>query len=318
MRAGTEKLQTDALGCGASIGVAAAAAFLFAALGILLCQITELMGVHPTSSLAVSVAAAGAVSGLLLGHWRLRGSWLVAPAFLLVIILAPVPPIVLLAGLGDSVPPVGFIIGSAAAIVLGLVAISVAARGRGRRLALARALGALTLMGALVLTGSGVRSRQQFARINDDVLPAIEDLVARDVLVSTGPVYWTPPRYVTLGNGVPFVSCTGQMNAPRVFLHINNTTSRRIRGPAGSAEGLRVNGLRLDVPQPRDLIGDERQDPETVKRLLRLMGLRPELVDSYREGRTTYHGVTYKFEFNVYSGSDITVVHCSGVRTTAP
>jgi len=179
--------------------------------------------------------------------------------------------------------------------------------------------------------------RWQLERMRRAAIAAVEDLVRTDVLADWGPVAWHHGEYGYWPDSPDFYA-QGLMSDPKVALYFRSPQFGREFGRAGRAEGLRVNGLFISVPQPRLLSIGEALSPQVANPLLLSMGLRPELVSRLSPSRSphlaaTYRGVTYLLRFNS-SGGDAYILHvprplewcptgkcvvieCRGVRSAA-
>jgi hypothetical protein len=178
----------------------------------------------------------------------------------------------------------------------------------------------------------------QLERLRRAAIAAVEDLVRTDVLARWTPVDWHHPQQYGFWRESPDFSAQGLMPDTKVALYFRSPQFGREFGRAGRAEGLRVDGLFISVPQPRLLSIQEALSPRVANPLLLSMGLRPELVSRLSPSRSphlaaTYRGVTYLLRFN-NSGGDAYILHlprplewcptrkcvvieCGGVRSAA-
>jgi len=165
----------------------------------------------------------------------------------------------------------------------------------------------------------GIR-RQHLEDLRRDVLPAFEDLARSDILARSQPVVWRGLE-LSRWSPLPRIMAWGEMSGTGVRLSLDSIWGEpRQFGEAGEAEGLRVDGLHIWVPQPPSLSAQEAGDLQVVKPLLASIGLRPELVSRLSPEMTaTYRGVTYSFEVNkAWSQAESGVsIRCSGVRSAA-
>jgi len=318
----------------ASVVLAVVMSYAWSRLAVLLFPLSDLLCL-------VGWAVGGAVIALaarVAGRWR----WAVGIPMLLVLVggtgafftaLAEA-----LAGTGRYAPPPGLIAG----VVLGMLVIGPAilvpgtgdrershaprtpSRPRSRvwRLSeLTMALGVLVVIVAVLLVTQSARQRH-LKSIGQDLLPAVEDLVRTDVLTDLKPVTWEGPRWM----GQNRVVAGGTTGSSRSVLRLRWDSELPVRefGGSGEAEGLRVDGLVISVPQPRALTDQEVKHPEVVKPLLVSIGLQPELVSrlSLSPPFASRNGVRYMFEVNnreweIGKENYEVLIRCDGVRSAA-
>jgi hypothetical protein len=90
----------------------------------------------------------------------------------------------------------------------------------------------------------------QLERLRRAAIAAVEELVRTDILRHSGSVVWDEMKHGYWRDS-PDSGAQGLMSDAKVALSFYSPPFGRQFGRAGRAEGLRVDGLFISVPQPR-------------------------------------------------------------------
>lgn len=332
---GGEKETDREVGCISSLGIALLAVVVMAGWAYLVASVADTFTVHPAWRPTIVGATAGVAGGIVFGSVRHRAFWLRAILTFGVSLATGLVLYYFIKALGERTPhseviPGFLLAGAFALVVAGLIQWQLPSHKPA-------ALGAIALvvLTAAAVALAGAYGAREIAAVEADILPAVEQLLAEDLLVTTAPVDWDQPELRLRdtinaaapsrrgGGGQVFVCTRGRMQKTGVKIHFFSDSPTRESGQPGQAEGLGLNGMAVDLPQPQRALTDtETHDPAAVQSLLLDMGVRLEVVERLQvsgahDPVAEYRGIQYTFDWNNLSNSSyFTRVYCTGIRST--
>ena len=272
---------------------------------------------HPTTLEFVRWMGAGVLAGMVAACVAPGWRWIIVPPLLVLLEAGWAVFVFLGVGAGDIPRPPGTFQGMGAGVVLGVLVSAICRPGMRptRRVGVI----ALAVVALLAVAGASAwRGRGDIVAMRERVLPAVQRLLATDVLVKASPVNWIEVRRKLSDKGELYVAAYGEMRQPRAQISLDWRDTGRWTGGPGNLQGFPVDGLQVQLGEPiPSRIWDKIVAPPTgkpalgtadVRQLLAAIGVKPELVDravlrtrpdsANQYAVATYHGVNYDFDWH--------------------